>query len=97
MRPICAGCAYNNEARRKVMQMIMGSNKRWSDLTARQKVPLVVQEIVQMTLLVAALTDIHRRPTEEIKGSKWVCSVVAFANFMGIGPIAYFAFERKHA
>jgi hypothetical protein len=61
------------------MQMIMGSNKRWSDLTARQKAPLVVQEIVQRTLLVAALTDIHRRPTEEIKGSKWVWSVAAFA------------------
>jgi hypothetical protein len=58
------------------MQMIMGSNKRWSDLTARQKAPLVVQEIVQMTLLVAALTDIHRRPTEEINGSEWVWSVV---------------------
>ena len=79
------------------MQMIMGSNKRWSDLTARQKAPLVVQEIVQMTLLVAALTDIHRRPTEEIKGSKWVWSVVAFANFMTIDPIAYCAFGRKHA
>ena len=82
------------------MQMIMG-NKRWSDLTARQKVPLVVQGIVQMALLVAALTavltDFHRRPTEEIEGSKWVWSVVALANFMSIGPIAYFAFGRKHA
>jgi len=45
MRPICAGCAYNNEARRKVKQMIMGSNKCWSDLTARQKAPFVVQGI----------------------------------------------------
>ena len=79
------------------MQMIMVSNKRWSDLTARQKVPLVVPGIVQMALLVAALTDIHRRPTEEINGSKWLWSAVAFANFMGIGPIAYFAFGRKHA
>ena len=48
------------------MRMIMGSNKRWSDLTVRGKAPLVVQGIVQMTLLVAALTDIHRRPTEAI-------------------------------
>ncbi len=79
------------------MQMIMVSNKRWSDLTARQEAPSVVQEIVQMTLLVAALTDFHRRPTEDIKGSKWVWSVVALANFMSIGPIAYFAFGRKHA
>jgi hypothetical protein len=44
-----------------------------------------------------SLTDIHRRPTEELKGSKWVWSVAAFADFMGIGPIAYFAFGKKHA
>jgi hypothetical protein len=79
------------------MQRIMGSNKWGSDLKAREKAPCVVQEIVQMTLLVAALTDIQRRPTEEIKASKWVWSVVAFANFMSIGPIAYFAFGTKHA
>ena len=77
--------------------IIMPRNKKWSDLTARQKAPFVVQGIVQMMLLVAALTDIHRRPAEVINGSKWVWSVVTFANFMGIGPIAYFAFGRKHA
>jgi hypothetical protein len=77
--------------------IIMPRNKKWSNPTARQKAPLVVQGIVQMALLVAALTDIHRRPAEEIKGSKWLWSVVTFANFMGIGPIAYFAFGRKHA
>ena len=77
--------------------IIMPRNKTWSDLTACQKAPFVVQGIVQMMLLVTALTDIHRRPAKEINGSKWVWSVVAFANFMGIGPIAYFDFGRKHA
>ena len=76
---------------------IMPRNMECSDLTARQKAPFVVQGIVQITLLVAALTDIHRRPAEQINGSKWLWSAVTFANFMGIGPIAYFAFGRKHA
>ena len=75
----------------------MPRNKKCSDPAARQKAPFVVQGIVQMTLLVAALTDIHRRPAEQINGSKWLWSAVTFANFMGIGPIAYFAFGRKHA
>jgi hypothetical protein len=82
------------------MQMIAGSNKWWGDLTARQRAPLVVREIVKMTLPVASLTDIHRRPTEEIKGSKWVWSIVACANFMSMtahrkgGPLIMSRFRR---
>jgi hypothetical protein len=57
--------------------------------------PLRAPGIVQFALLAAALSDIHRRPAEEIRGSKWLWSAVAFANFMGIGPIAYFLFGRK--
>ena len=55
----------------------------------------MLRGIVQFALLAAALADIHRRPAEEINGSKWLWSVVAFANFMGIGPITYFVFGRK--
>ena len=78
------------------MKMIIVSpNKRWANLTAREKVPFVVRGIVQFALLAAALADIHRRPAEEIKGSKWLWRAVALVNFMGIGPIAYFVFGRK--
>jgi hypothetical protein len=51
----------------------------------------------QFALLAAALVDIHRRPAEEINGSKWVWSAVALVNFMGIGPLVYFLFGRKRA
>jgi phospholipase D-like protein len=79
------------------MQMIiMPRNKKWSDLTSKQKAPFVLRGIVQFALLTAALADIYRRPAEEIRGSKWLWSAAAFVNFMGIGPIAYFAFGRKH-
>jgi hypothetical protein len=77
--------------------IIMSRNKKWSDLTAREKAPFVLRGIVQFALLAAALADIHRRPAEEIKGSKWLWSAVALVNFMGIGPIAYFLFGRKRA
>lgn len=77
--------------------IIMAPNKKWSDLTAREKAPFVVRGIVQVALLAAALVDIHRRPREEINGSKWVWRSVALVNFMGIGPIAYFLFGRKRA
>ncbi len=77
--------------------IIMAPNKKWSDLTAREKAPLVLRGIIQLALLAAALTDIHRRPAEHINGSKWLWSTAAFVNFMGIGPIAYFVFGRKRA
>jgi Phospholipase_D-nuclease N-terminal len=80
------------------MEMIvMAPNKQWSDLTAREKTPFVVRGIVQFALLAVALVDIHRRPAAEITGSKWLWSAVALANFMGIGPIAYFLVGRKRA
>jgi hypothetical protein len=77
--------------------IVMPRNKTWSDLTAREKAPFVLRGVVQFALLAAALADIYRRPAEEIRGSKWLWSAVAFANYMGIGPIAYFAFGRKRA
>jgi hypothetical protein len=75
----------------------MPRNKKWSDLTASQKTPFVLRGIVQFALLAAALADIYRRPAEEVNGSKWMWSAVALLNFMGIGPIAYFVFGRKHS
>ena len=57
----------------------------------------MLRGIVQFALLAAALVDIHRRPAEEINGSKWVWSAVALVNFMGIGPLVYFLFGRKRA
>jgi hypothetical protein len=78
------------------MEMILvRPNKKWGDLTGRGKAPFVLRGIVQFALLAAALVDIHRRPAEEINGSKWVWSATALVNFIGIGPIAYFAFGRK--
>jgi len=66
--------------------IIMSPNKKWSDLTARQKAPFVLRGIVQVALLAAALADIRRRPAEEIRGSKWLWSAVVLVNFTGIGP-----------
>jgi hypothetical protein len=75
--------------------IIMSRNKKWSDLTARQKAPFVLRGVLQFALLAAALADIYRRPAEEIRASKWLWSTAAFVNFMGVGPIACFLFGRS--
>jgi hypothetical protein len=69
--------------------------QRWNDLSGTQKTALRLGGVVQVALLIAALTDIRRRPAEQIRGKKRLWTVVAFVNF--VGPIAYFVFGRKRS
>jgi hypothetical protein len=48
---------------------------------------------VQLGLLGAALSDLARRSSAEVNGSKGVWAAVSFVNF--VGPLAYFAFGRR--
>ena len=50
--------------------------------------------VIQVSLMIAALVDIYRRPAEEINGSKAMWTGLAFINT--VGPIAYFVKGRKH-
>ena len=67
--------------------------KQWQNFTDRQKRGIVLLGALQITLLVAALIDIRRRPADAINGSKRLWTAVVFIN--GIGPIAYFVVGRK--
>jgi len=47
-------------------------------------------------LKTAALIDIKRRPSSEIRGPKWMwASTVTLINAFGAAPLAYFAFGRR--
>lgn len=67
--------------------------KRWNDLTAAQKVGIIILTIVQLGLLAGAIWDIRKRPAEEINGNKWVWAGISLINY--VGPLAYFKFGRK--
>ena len=67
--------------------------KKWEEFSPPQKAAIVLLGIVQIALLVAALVDIRRRPSEQINGSKRMWTLLAFINY--VGPIAYFLFGRK--
>ena len=69
------------------------ANKRWSELSTGQRRSIVLSGVVQVTLLIAALVDIRRRPQEENRGNKWLWTAAAFVNF--VGPISYFLFGRR--
>jgi hypothetical protein len=72
---------------------VVVANKRWSELSTGQRRSIVLSGVVQLTLLIAALVDIRRRPQEEIRGNKWLWTAATFVNF--VGPVSYFLFGRK--
>ena len=66
---------------------------RWSDLSTEQRIGVIALGAFQVSLQVAALVDIRRRPTEQIKGRKVTWVAVSFINTFG--PLAYFKFGRR--
>jgi hypothetical protein len=63
------------------------------DLSAPQRAVIGVLGLGQVTLLVAALVDLRRRPARKVRGDKRLWTAAAFVNY--IGPIAYFVYGRK--
>ena len=68
-------------------------NRRWKDLSPRARVAIVVLATIQLSLLLAALIDLRRRPAEEIRGGKKRWVAISFIDF--VGPISYFTVGRR--
>ena len=71
----------------------MTEKPRWQDLSTQAKMRIIAMGAIQISLLIAALWDIRRRPIEEIRGNRRMWMAASFINF--VGPIAYFVFGRK--
>jgi hypothetical protein len=69
--------------------------QRWEDLPSGQRRAIMGAAVVQITLMLAALIDLRRRPAKEIHGPKLAWVAASFVNF--IGPLSYFAFGRKRS
>ena len=69
------------------------ARRRWSELSPWQRVAMGTGAALQIGLLIAAETDIQKRPAEQIRGPKavWRCAVLV--NF--IGPLTYFRVGRR--
>jgi hypothetical protein len=66
---------------------------RWTDLSDRQRVMIVTAAAAELSLKIAALVDIQRRPAELIRGPKSLWRSAMVVNL--IGPLSYFAFGRR--
>ena len=67
--------------------------KAWKELSPMAKFGTISAAIVQLSLLVAAQTDITRRPADQIRGSKAMWRIATLVNF--VGPGSYFTFGVK--
>jgi hypothetical protein len=69
------------------------ANRRWSDLSQPQKAGVIAAALGQLAPLGAALADLRRRPSAQVRGSKRLWTAAVFVNF--VGPLAYFLLGRR--
>ena len=70
--------------------------QRWSDLSERNRKLIIAAGVVDVSLRIAALIDIKRRPASQIRGRKGLwAAVVAIVNSAGVLPTSYFLFGRR--
>ena len=74
------------------------AKKKWNELSPRTRRLIIAGGIFDGVLKVAALTDLARRPTSEVRGSKarWALAVTLI-NSVGAVPVAYFACGRRRS
>lgn len=88
----------NKRAQMMAKKRRMNARKKaWKDLSPTAKFGTISAAIVQLSLLVAAQTDITRRPASEIRGSKTMWRVATLVNFVGPGSYFTFGVKRHHA
>ena len=68
---------------------------RWANLSDGQRRLLIAAATAEVTLKVAALIDIQRRPADQIRGPKALWRAAMVVNL--VGPLSYFTIGRKRA
>lgn len=71
----------------------MATMRTFKELSTCAQIGVVVFAIIELTLTIATLRDLRKRPTEQVKGSKKLWALASFINIFG--PIAYFLFGRR--
>jgi uncharacterized protein DUF5652 len=76
--------------------MSLVAQRKWSDLSERNRKLIIAVAVADSILKAAALIDIKRRPAEQIRGPKWLWApVVVVVNSAGVVPLCYFLFGRR--
>jgi hypothetical protein len=70
--------------------------KRWNELDPRVRRLIVVSGAFEGVLKIAALIDLGRRPSADVRGSKarWAMAITLI-NSAGAVPVVYFRWGRR--
>ena len=71
------------------------ADRVWGDLSEGQRNAIKILALAELTLKIAMLIDIRRRPASQIRGPKGAWCAAAAVNT--IGPVSYFAFGRRRS
>jgi Phospholipase_D-nuclease N-terminal len=71
----------------------VAGGKRWSDLSSAQRAAIIAVSTVEVVLTAAALVDLARRPSGQVRGAKQLWALGCFVQ--PVGPIAYLAWGRR--
>jgi hypothetical protein len=71
------------------------AGKRGAELSDRQRALLLAAASAELSLKIAALIDIKRRPADRIRGPKALWRAAMAVNLLG--PVSYFAIGRKRS
>lgn len=71
------------------------AEKRWAQLSDRQRALLIAAAAAELSLKIAALIDIKRRPADRIRGPKALWRAAMAINLLG--PLSYFTIGRKRS
>jgi hypothetical protein len=76
----------------------MTRNRRWQDLSERQRMTIFVGGTFDALMRLIALVDVVRRPRDQLRGPKplWVILLSLTSSF-GALPGAYFLFGRRRS
>jgi hypothetical protein len=69
------------------------AEKKWNDLSPGQRNAIKILALAELSLKIAMLIDIKRRPASQIRGPKNAWRAAAAVNTLG--PVSYFAFGRR--
>jgi hypothetical protein len=74
----------------------MRARRRWRDLSRGRRRLLVIAGVAEGILKLAALIDIKRRPSSQIRGPKWAWATsLSVVSSAGVLPIVYFVWGRR--
>lgn len=72
------------------------ARRKWNELDPRTRRLIIITGTLEGVLKVAALIDLARRPSSQVRGSKarWAVALTLI-NSVGAVPIAYFTYGRR--